>query len=42
MNKPEFSIDELIEMQRRMQKAQALEEASKKDLEAARKGGKNG
>ena len=41
MNKPEYSIDELIEMQRRMQEAQAIEEASKKDLEAAR-GGKNG
>jgi hypothetical protein len=38
MQKPEYTVEELIEMQRRMTEAQAVLEASKRDLEEARKG----
>jgi hypothetical protein len=38
MQKPEYTVEELIEMQRRMAEAQATLEASKRDLDEAKKG----
>jgi hypothetical protein len=38
MQKPEYTVEELIEMQRRMAEAQAALEVSKRDLDDAKKG----